>query len=228
MTDKNAVAPLTPKGPVAVLASGGPDSAVLLAEIAATGTRVVPVYVRFGFVWDDVQEQVLRGFLEAVRLPAVDRLEVFELALAPVYRNHWAVTGRSVPGFDAPDGETDLPARNLFLLAQAAVWCHLNGVGTIAIGLIAGHQFPDKRDEFFEAYERALSLSVGGDLRIVRPYARLSKADVLRRGGGWPLERTWSCLDPRGAAHCGACNKCAERRRAFAEAGLVDRTTYLR
>jgi 7-cyano-7-deazaguanine synthase len=40
------------------------------------------------------------------------------------------------------------------------------------------------------------------------------------------LELTFSCIDPQEGEHCGRCNKCAERRRAFATSGLVDRTTY--
>src|SRR5438552_16548705 len=39
-------------GPVAVLVSGGPDSAILVGELAATSPRVVPVYGQFGMVWD--------------------------------------------------------------------------------------------------------------------------------------------------------------------------------
>jgi 7-cyano-7-deazaguanine synthase len=35
-----------------------------------------------------------------------------------------------------------------------------------------------------------------------------------------PVERDGAVL------HCGACNKCRERREAFAAAGVEDRTTY--
>jgi 7-cyano-7-deazaguanine synthase len=45
-------------------------------------------------------------------------------------------------------------------------------------------------------------------------------------GDGLPLELTFSCLRPVGGLHCGRCNKCAERRRGFAEAGLPDPTQY--
>jgi 7-cyano-7-deazaguanine synthase len=54
----------------------------------------------------------------------------------------------------------------------------------------------------------------------------LSKRDVLLRGRGLPLEATLSCLRPVSGRHCGACNKCAERRKAFALAELPDPTQY--
>jgi 7-cyano-7-deazaguanine synthase len=60
----------------------------------------------------------------------------------------------------------------------------------------------------------------------VRPYQHLSKIEVLQRGRNMPLAQTWSCLRPIEGLHCGRCNKCAERQRAFAKAGLIDETQY--
>jgi 7-cyano-7-deazaguanine synthase len=56
----------------------------------------------------------------------------------------------------------------------------------------------------------------------------LSKKEVMERGRRLPLELTFSCLNPRGKMHCGACNKCAERMAVFTEAGLIDKTRYQR
>jgi 7-cyano-7-deazaguanine synthase len=41
-----------------------------------------------------------------------------------------------------------------------------------------------------------------------------------------PWELTFSCIRPIGIRHCGRCNKCEERRRAFADAGVKDPTKY--
>ena len=70
--------------------------------------------------------------------------------------------------------------------------------------------------------------AVGGSVRVRRPYADLGlhKRDVLRRGAGLPLEHTFSCLRPAGGRHCGRCNKCAERRAGFRDAGVPDPTRY--
>ncbi|HEY4485265.1 MAG TPA: 7-cyano-7-deazaguanine synthase, partial [Nitrospiria bacterium] len=50
--------------------------------------------------------------------------------------------------------------------------------------------------------------------------------EVIERGRSFPMELTFSCLNPQGKDHCGACNKCAERMEAFAQAGMEDRTQY--
>jgi 7-cyano-7-deazaguanine synthase len=49
---------------------------------------------------------------------------------------------------------------------------------------------------------------------------------VIRRARELPLEHTFSCIAPIEGRHCGRCNKCAERRRAFAAAGVDDPTEY--
>jgi 7-cyano-7-deazaguanine synthase len=56
----------------------------------------------------------------------------------------------------------------------------------------------------------------------------MHKADVIRLGVslGVRFEDTISCMSPVGDRHCGACNKCRERREAFAEAGVPDPTSY--
>jgi 7-cyano-7-deazaguanine synthase len=212
--------------PVAVLVSGGPDSAVLVGELAAVSPRVVPVYIRFGLVWEGDEERALRRFLTALEAPAVAALQVFDMPLGPVYGPHWSNTGEAVPDHNSPDAAVFLPGRNLLLLAQPAVWCHLNGIPTLALGLLKGNPFPDSGEAFFASYQAALNTALNGRLRIVRPYADLTKVEVLRRGRQLPLGETWSCMRPVDGRHCGRCNKCAERQRAFARAGVDDPTPY--
>ena len=69
--------------------------------------------------------------------------------------------------------------------------------------------------------------ATGSRLSILRPFARLWKKDVLELGRGLPLELTFSCIIPNDGLHCGRCNKCAERRRAFASASMEDGTKYV-
>lgn len=214
------------RGSVAVLASGGLDSAILVGEMAKSAKRVVPIYVRFGLVWEEIERRSLERFLPALASPVVEPLMVFDMPIAPVYGRHWSTTGEDSPGADTPDEAVYLPGRNLFLTVQAGVWCHLNGVETLALAPLASNPFPDSTDAFFYGLEATINRAVGGDLRIRRPYGRLHKMEVMKRGVGMPLEATFSCIRPVGEAHCGQCNKCAERRRAFADAEMVDRTLY--
>ena len=69
-------------------------------------------------------------------------------------------------------------------------------------------------------------LALDGRLRLLRPFDRLEKGEVLRNGANLPLHLTFSCLNPVAGRHCGTCNKCAERRRGFRAAGWDDQTPY--
>jgi 7-cyano-7-deazaguanine synthase len=96
----------------------------------------------------------------------------------------------------------------------------------VALGTLGSNPFPDATPAFFDGCERLVNQAVGGSMRVLRPYARLHKTDVMHRGGSFPLEHTFSCIRPVGKLHCGKCNKCSERQRAFVEAGMMDPTVY--
>ncbi|HVU88796.1 MAG TPA: 7-cyano-7-deazaguanine synthase, partial [Pirellulales bacterium] len=95
-----------------------------------------------------------------------------------------------------------------------------------ALAPLASNPFPDATDKFFAAYEQALNLATGGQVHIERPFAQMTKRQVMELGRAYPLELTFSCIDPREGLHCGRCNKCAERMQAFQSAGMADPTQY--
>jgi 7-cyano-7-deazaguanine synthase len=212
--------------PLAVLVSGGLDSAILTAEAAREHPVVHPLYVRHGLYWEEAELAHLRRFLEAVKRPGLRPLQVLELPVADLYGAHWSVTGRDVPDNRTPDEAVFLPGRNVLLLSKAQLWCHLHGVGAVALGTLQANPFPDATPAFFRAMQDAVNQGVGGQVRVLCPYAGLHKHEVMQRGRGLPVELTFSCLHPVGGRHCGACNKCAERRQAFAAAGMTDLTPY--
>ncbi|HEY2155649.1 MAG TPA: 7-cyano-7-deazaguanine synthase [Isosphaeraceae bacterium] len=209
-------------GDVAALVSGGSDSAVLAVDLLRTFGRVWPIYILFGLRWEEAELSGLREFLDAVERPGLMPLTVLDEPVAEVYGDHWSTGGRGVPDAESPDEDVYLPGRTLLLAAKAAVWSGIRGIEALAIGTLASNPFPDSTPEFDRAFEAV----VGGRFRLLRPFAGLEKADVLRRGTGLPLWLTFSCLDPVEGRHCGRCNKCAERRRGFGEQGRADRTDY--
>lgn len=211
---------------VAVLTSGGIDSCVLVHELSRLADQVVPIHMRFGLRWEEDELAALQVFLAAIASPTVAPLRSFELPLDAVYERHWSMTGNAVPGQSTPDDAVYLPGRNLFQFVQPAVWCHLNGVGHLCLATLARNPFADATPAFFSLLENTLNTALDGKLKILRPYETLDKAEVIRRGRDLPLERTMSCIQPVDCVHCGVCNKCAERRRAFARAEVPDRTSY--
>jgi 7-cyano-7-deazaguanine synthase len=211
---------------LAVLASGGLDSAILLAQARHHHRAVQPLYIRSGLFWEAAELAHLRQFLEHIACPALRPLVVLELPVRDLYGDHWSITGRDVPDALTPDEAVFLPGRNLLLFAKALLWCHLHGVSAVALATLQGNPFPDATPAFFTAFQEIASQSVRARFRIVSPFAGLRKVDVMRLGQGLPLEWTFSCIRPVAGRHCGKCNKCAERRQAFAAADLVDRTPY--
>jgi 7-cyano-7-deazaguanine synthase len=211
---------------LAVLVSGGLDSAILLGDAARSHGAVQPLYVRQGLYWEPVELAHLHRFLAA--LPAaVLPLHVLDLPVGDLYDgSHWSVSGAAVPDAASPDEAVYLPGRNVLLLAKAMLWCHLHGVPAVALGTLGSNPFPDATPEFFAAFADCVNRAVGGAVRVLRPFAGLHKTEVMHRGRDLPLHLTFSCIRPVDGRHCGACNKCAERRRAFADAGMSDRTPY--
>ncbi len=215
---------------VAVLCSGGLDSAVLVADLARR--RVVqPVYVSAGLSWEREELDLLGRLLAtapfASRVAPLVRLRMEVTDLYPA--GHWALTA-TPPAYDTPDEDVYLPGRNVLLLSKAGVLCATLGIPSLAIGPLAGNPFPDATPEFFAAMSRALSLGLDHELAIETPLAAMHKEEVIRLGRalGVPLELTLSCMNPSGGRHCGVCSKCRERRDAFAAAGIEDPTYYLR
>ncbi|OJW22609.1 MAG: 7-cyano-7-deazaguanine synthase [Planctomycetales bacterium 71-10] len=211
---------------VAVLVSGGIESAVLVATMLDRYERVRPIYVRCGLRWEGVELAAARSFLAAIAREGLEPLVVLDEPIRDVYGPHWSTDGPDVPDAESPDEAVYLPGRNLLLTVKAAVWCRLRGATALALGSLGSNPFPDSTDEFFRGLESVLSRAMSGGPRLLRPFAGLHKPEVVRRGAGLPLEKTFSCIRPVDRLHCGRCNKCAERRQGFREAGVADLTLY--
>ena len=211
---------------MAVLVSGGLDSSVLLAELVRRGNVVQPIYVRSGLRWETVERYWLRRFLRPLRAPRLRRLVELTLPAADVYREHWSMSGRGTPGYDAPLDSNYLPGRNLLLLSKAALFCAQHGIAAIALAVLRDNPFADGTPEFFRRFAATARCALGVPFEVRAPFRRLGKSAVIRRAQGLPLHLTFSCAQPSGRLHCGACTKCAERRRGFQLAGVVDPTRY--
>ncbi len=87
--------------------------------------------------------------------------------------------------------------------------------------------YPDCRREFYEAFEKAARLGTGEDITVQAPFSGKRKSEVIEEGVklGVPFELTWSCYR-EDAKHCGKCESCINRKKAFKEAYIVDLTKY--
>ncbi len=214
---------------IAVLLSGGLDSAVLVAHAARTAV-VQPIYVSAGLAWEQEERALVERLLYS-RPYASGVLPLAALAadVTDVYpATHWARRG-APPAYDTPDEDVYLPGRNLLLLSKAGILCALRGIPRIAIGPLAGNPFPDATPGFLESMAKTLSSGLAHRIAIEAPFSAMHKEDVIALGAslGVPFELTMSCMKPASGRHCGMCSKCRERRDGFAAAGVRDPTDYL-
>ena len=216
---------------IAVLTSGGLDSAILLAHLArqSPSAAVTPIYIRAGLAWEGVELEYLHKYHATLlpRFPNIQPLVVLDEPTGDLYGKHWSTTGEQVPDASTPDEAVYLPGRNLLLTLKGLLWCHLHKVSQLALGVLASNPFPDASPEFFASFAQAVGMGVADrSLRIMTPFGSMHKAEVMLLGKDLPLEWSFSCIQPIDHLHCGRCNKCAERKKAFADAGMSDQTRY--
>lgn len=213
-------------GKVVVLASGGLDSCALIGYMSDVAAEVQPLFIRNGHPWEDAESAALHRFVEALGKPNVLAVAECSLPLRDLLDVHWGEGGYR-PGFSEGYRANFIPGRNLALLSVAALYAYVHGASALALGLLAGNPYPDAQPRFFSTFEKLFAEGTERRLKILTPFARLAKEEIIRAGAYLPLELSFSCVNPMDDEHCGdACNKCAERQKAFALAGIVDRTRY--
>ncbi len=124
-----------------------------------------------------------------------------------------------------------VPFRNGNLLSIATSWAEVIGVNRIYIGAVEEDSsgYPDCRETFYQAFEKAINLGTKDDtqIKIVTPVIHKTKAEIIKIGSklNVPFEYSWSCYQSEDVA-CGVCDSCHLRIRAFKEAGIKDPIPY--
>ena len=133
-----------------------------------------------------------------------------------------------------------VPIRNAVFLSIASAWAFTLNASLVAYGAHTGDtNYPDCRPKFAKKLENAFnegeSDGINSKLRksieIWSPYRKgLSKSDLLKTGIknlGDSIFKTWSCYSNK-KYHCGICESCNNRKIAFKEAQIKDKTKYLK
>lgn len=209
-----------------IILSGGPDSVTTAYWAKAQGFEVHALTFNYG---QRAQVEIERARAIARELGAVHK--VIDLSgLAEVYRG---VTSLVDEGIEVTGEFTDpiiVPFRNGVFMAVAVAYADSVGASHIFYGAHAGDEpfYPDCRREFYEAFQEAARRGTGKPLVISAPFSDVPKSGIIRAAVelGVPLGRTWSCY-LAGPLHCGRCESCVNRRRAFREAGVPDPTEYM-
>ena len=133
-----------------------------------------------------------------------------------------------------------VPIRNAVFLSIASAWAFTLNATLVAYGAHTGDRnYPDCRPIFAKKLQNALNQGeIDGiksglreNIEIWSPYKQgLSKSDLLKIGLkelGGSIFKTWSCYSNK-KQHCGTCESCSNRRKAFEKAGITDKTKYLK
>ncbi len=133
-----------------------------------------------------------------------------------------------------------VPIRNAVFLSIASAWAFTLNASLVAYGAHTGDtNYPDCRPKFAKKLENAfnegeidgINSKLRKSIEIWSPYRKgLSKSDLLKTGIknlGDSIFKTWSCYSNK-KYHCGVCESCNNRKIAFKEAKIKDKTKYLK
>jgi 7-cyano-7-deazaguanine synthase len=134
-----------------------------------------------------------------------------------------------------------VPLRNAFFLLVSVIWAKAHNIDQILLGShlddiaeIDGERlYPDCSPEFFKSFQLAMELGSPKSEKTPRinsaSMIKLSKTDLIRKAyslNGDLIFDTWSCYKSE-ENHCGECESCVNRKKAFHSAGIKDKTVYV-
>ena len=208
-----------------VIVSGGMDSTVLLMRERSLGHLVYALSVDYG--------QRHRREIDYASKTCLDNKIPHKVARLGSLRDLLGRSSQTSTDISVPHGHyaannmklTIVPNRNMIMLSIAVGWALSIEAKSVVYGAHAGDHtiYPDCRQEFIEALEKAVAICDWRHVQLERPFIHMSKADIVTEGTNLCIDfrDTWSCYEG-GAVHCGACGTCVERREAFVMAGVED------
>ena len=138
-----------------------------------------------------------------------------------------------------------VPVRNAIFLTIGTAWAMSINARVVAYGAHTGDilHYPDCRPAFVSAINEALNIAesdaiIGGmrqEITMLSPAVMgLDKPALLKAGYkilGERIFQTWSCYSAGVRAgkrylHCGRCESCINRKKAFTTAQIEDKTDY--
>jgi 7-cyano-7-deazaguanine synthase len=221
-----------------VLLSGGLDSTTALAVAGSQGFTTYALSVDYG---QRHRVELERAAAVARALGVADHrvvtLDLRAIGGSALTADIEVPKGRTADEMGRGVPVTYVPARNTILLGLALGYAETVGAFDLFIGanVLDYSGYPDCRPEFLSAFENLANLATragtegGGRFRVHSPLLKMTKAEIIREGArlGVDYALTLSCYDPDGEGRaCGRCDSCALRAKGFAEAGVLDPTTY--
>ncbi|WP_456485968.1 7-cyano-7-deazaguanine synthase QueC [Hydrogenimonas sp.] len=216
-----------------VILSGGMDSATAAFIAKSKGFDIVAVHFDYRQRTETREKEAFEAICDTLNVANryVIDLPFFEQIGAS------ALTDRTIEvptgGIEGGVPVTYVPFRNGIFLSIAAAVAEKENAEAIYIGVVEEDSsgYPDCRESFIEAMERAIDLGTKETthIHIETPLVHLKKEDIVKTAieYGVPLELTWSCYKNEDEA-CGVCDSCRLRLKGFEKAGMSDPIAYKR
>jgi len=211
--------------------SGGMDSALAATIAQEEGYGVIAVHFNYGQRTESKERTSFR--LVAEDIGAVEQYEIDLPFFGQIGASALTDTSIDVPTGGIEEGVpvTYVPFRNGIFLSIASAIAEKHGAEALYIGVVEEDSsgYPDCREDYISAMERAVNLGTRDETRIAirMPLVHMSKARIVSKAleMGVDLSHTWSCYQAEEAA-CGVCDSCRLRLRGFEEAGVEDPIRY--
>ena len=211
--------------------SGGMDSTLSAYMMRDAGYEIIAVHFNYE---QNTQQKELECFENIAK--ALDVKEKYVLNLDFFKQlGASALTDSSidVPTSGVEEGVpvTYVPFRNGIFLSMAAAIAEKEGASVLSIGVVEEDSsgYPDCREEYIQAMQRAINLGTKDEtnIEIKMPLVHLKKSEIVQEAlkRSVPLELTWSCYKNEDKA-CGVCDSCRLRLNGFAQAGVKDPIVY--
>lgn len=209
-----------------VVLSGGPDSSTVAYWAKNQGYDVYAITCMYGQI---ATKEVEYAGRIAERLGI--RLKLVDLSsLKEIFGGATSLCNENIPMTSSFSQPIIVPFRNAIFLSIAVSYAVAIGATKVFYGAQGSDEpfYPDCRKEFYKSFETAAKLGTDQDIIIEAPFSNIPKSGIVKSGSELdvPFELTWSCY-LNGSKHCGKCESCINRKKAFREAEVKDPVEYV-
>jgi 7-cyano-7-deazaguanine synthase len=209
-----------------VVLSGGPDSSTVAYWAKNQGYDVYAITCMYGQI---ATKEVEYAGRIAERLGI--RLKLVDLSsLKEIFGGATSLCNENIPMTSSFSQPIIVPFRNAIFLSIAVSYAVAIGATKVFYGAQGSDEpfYPDCRKEFYKSFETAAKLGSDQDIIIEAPFSNIPKSGIVKSGSELdvPFELTWSCY-LNGSKHCGKCESCINRKKAFREAEVKDPVEYV-
>ncbi len=208
-----------------VILSGGPDSATVAYQAKSQGDEVYSITFNYGQI---ASKETLHAKMIADKL-GINQKIIDLASLKDVFGEATALMDDRIPMPSIFKPVVIVPFRNAIFLSIAVAYAISIGASRILYGAQASDApyYPDCREEFYQAFQTAARKGTETQIVIDAPLHEMKKFQIIKLGMklGIPYELTWSCYLNKNN-HCGMCESCVNRKKAFKDADVTDPTVY--